>query len=55
MKTVMLMLCCVSVLMYWYLPVWQLIAAFDVLVIAGSYILETIGKELKEEILKEFE
>lgn len=55
MKTVMLMLSCVSVLMYFYLPVWQIIAAFDVLVICISFILETIGKEIKEEILGRME
>ena len=52
MKFVTLLICCVSVLIYYCLPIWQLVAAFDVIAICISLFLETVGKEIKEEIME---
>ncbi len=47
-----LIISCWSVIMYEYLPVWQLIAAFNVISIAVLIVLETVGKELKDDIIE---
>lgn len=46
---------CWSVIMYAYLPVWQLIAAFNIISIAVLIVLETVGKELKDEIIEKLD
>ena len=44
-----------TLIMYAYLPVWQLIAAFNVISIAVLITLETVGKELKDEIIEKLD
>ncbi len=46
---------CWSVIMYEYLPVWQLIAAFNIILIAVLIVLETVGKELKDDIIEKLD
>ena len=44
-----------TLIMYAYLPVWQLIAAFNIISIAVLIVLETVGKELKDEIIEKLD
>ncbi|MDO5439446.1 MAG: hypothetical protein Q4F09_05435 [Erysipelotrichaceae bacterium] len=44
-----------TLIMYAYLPVWQLITAFNVISIAVLITLETVGKELKDEIIEKLD
>lgn len=53
--TVMLAVSCVSVLVYWYIPVIQLVAAFDVILIAIVVVFYGLPEEVKEEVLGWFE
>lgn len=47
----MLLFSSVSVLLYWYLPIWQLVAAFNVIAICLGLVLKKVGKEIIEEVL----
>lgn len=51
MLTVMLLFSSVSVLLYWYLPIWQVVAAFNVIAICLGLVLKKVGKEIIEEVL----
>lgn len=53
--TVMLAISCVSVLVYWYIPVIQLVAAFDVILISIAIVFYGLPEELREEVLGLFE
>ena len=44
-----------TLIMYAYLPVWQLIAAFNVISLAVLVTMETVGKELKDEICRRYD
>ena len=53
MLTVMLLFSSVSVLLYWYLPVWQVVAAFNVIAVCLGLVLKKTCKEIIEEVLEE--
>ena len=53
--SVMLTISCVSVLVYYYVPVIQLVAALDVILAAIAIVFYGLPQEVREEVLERFD